>query len=52
MGQLLAGWEAKIVTTDPSESVGPEVLATYNEPGELYLRGPSVALRYEGNEKA
>jgi acyl-CoA synthetase (AMP-forming)/AMP-acid ligase II len=38
----LSGWEAKVVKEDGS-------LAGYNEPGELVLRGPAVALRYEGN---
>lgn len=50
-GQLLAGWEAKVVKSDPSEG-GPEVLAGLNEPGELYIRGPAIALRYEGNPEA
>jgi len=50
-GQLLSGWEAKVVKSDPSEGED-EVLAGYNEPGELYLRGPSVALRYQNNDTA
>ncbi|KAF8315904.1 amp dependent CoA ligase [Clavulina sp. PMI_390] len=54
-GQLLPGWEAKLVKIDlesESGSASPEVLLGYDEPGELFLRGPSLALRYEGNEEA
>ncbi|KAF8315907.1 amp dependent CoA ligase [Clavulina sp. PMI_390] len=52
-GQLMPGWEAKIVKTDADPATGTkEELAGYDEPGELYVRGPSTALRYEGNEAA
>lgn len=50
-GQLLSGWEGKVVKSNFSEGEA-EVLAGYNEPGELYLRGPAVALRYENNPEA
>lgn len=44
-GRLLPGLEAKVVKSDGT-------LAGYDEPGELVVRGPSVALRYENNPKA
>lgn len=44
-GQLISGWEAKIIKEDGT-------LGGYDELGELVLRGPSVALRYEGNPAA
>ena len=45
VGILLPGQEARIVKEDGSE-------AAYHEPGELWIRGPNVALGYYGNEKA
>jgi len=45
VGILLPGVEARIVRPDGS-------LAGPNEPGELLLRGPLMALGYKGNEKA
>ncbi|KAF8315906.1 phenylacetyl-CoA ligase [Clavulina sp. PMI_390] len=49
-GQLVPGWEAKVVKTPADDVTGAiEELAGYDEPGELYVRGPSNALRYEGN---
>lgn len=44
-GQFIAGIRAKVVKEDGS-------LATYNEPGELLVSGPSMALRYSNNEEA
>ena len=44
-GRLLPGLAAKVVKSDG-------MLAGYDEPGELVVRGPSVALRYENNPKA
>ncbi len=44
-GHLLPGLEAKIVKSDGT-------LAGYDEEGELIVRGPSMALRYENNLKA
>ncbi|KAG2034779.1 acetyl-CoA synthetase-like protein [Suillus americanus] len=44
-GILLPGVEARVVCPDGS-------LAGPNEPGELYVRGGSVALGYKGNDKA
>lgn len=44
-GQLVSGWEAKVLKEDGS-------LGGYDEPGELLLRGPAVTLRYEGNPVA
>jgi long-subunit acyl-CoA synthetase (AMP-forming) len=44
-GLLLPGLEARILRTNGSE-------ADYDEPGELWVRGPNVALGYFGNEKA
>ncbi|KAF8315902.1 amp dependent CoA ligase [Clavulina sp. PMI_390] len=55
VGQLLPGWEAKVVQNDPDSEQpadASEVLLGLDEPGELVFRGPSIALRYEGNEKA
>ncbi|OCH91856.1 acetyl-CoA synthetase-like protein [Obba rivulosa] len=45
VGILLPGQESRIVREDGSE-------ADYNEAGELWLKGPNVALGYYGNEKA
>jgi len=45
VGILYPGIEARIVRPDGS-------LAGLNEPGELHLRGPAMALGYKGNEKA
>jgi long-subunit acyl-CoA synthetase (AMP-forming) len=45
VGILFPGIEARIVRPDGS-------LAGPNEPGELHLRGPLVAMGYKGNEKA
>jgi len=45
VGILLPGVEARIVRPDGS-------LAGPNEPGEIHLRGPLVALGYKGNEEA
>ena len=44
-GLLLPGMEARIVRPDGSD-------ADWDEPGELWVRGPNVALGYYGNEKA
>ncbi|KAJ8502359.1 hypothetical protein ONZ45_g11839 [Pleurotus djamor] len=44
-GLLLPGMEARIVREDGSD-------ADVNEPGELWLRAPNVALGYWNNEKA
>lgn len=44
-GILLPGYEARLVRADGSE-------AGINEPGELWLRGPTVAMGYWNNEKA
>jgi len=45
VGILFPGVEARIVRPDGS-------LAGLNEPGELHVRGPIMALGYKGNEKA
>ena len=44
-GILLAGIEARIVRADGSE-------ADWDEPGELWVRAPNVALGYFRNEQA
>ena len=44
-GILLPGMEAQILREDGSQ-------AGVNEPGELWLRGPNVALGYYNNESA
>lgn len=44
-GQILAGVTMKIVKEDGS-------LAKLGEPGELYVKAPSLALRYLNNEEA
>jgi long-subunit acyl-CoA synthetase (AMP-forming) len=44
-GGLLPGMEARTVRDDGSE-------ADYNEGGELWLKGPNVALGYYGNPQA
>lgn len=55
-GILLSGIEALIVrsfsTSSTSSAVTQVELAEYNEPGELWIRGPNVTLGYWGNEKA
>lgn len=45
-GSLMPGIEACIVTPDGKDVTG------YNEPGELWVKGPSVTLGYKGNDKA
>jgi acyl-CoA synthetase (AMP-forming)/AMP-acid ligase II len=45
-GSLLPGYEARIISPEGCE------ITTYNTPGELVLRSPSVVLGYLGNEKA
>ena len=44
-GRLMPGIRAKVLKPDGS-------LATYGEPGELIVSGPSIALRYANNEQA
>lgn len=44
-GQLLAGNVARLLRPDGT-------WAGYNEPGELVVKGPSVALCYYNNEEA
>ncbi|KXG50052.1 uncharacterized protein PGRI_060190 [Penicillium griseofulvum] len=45
-GALLPGFEARIMTPEGKE------ITTYDTPGELVVRGPSVVLGYLNNEKA
>ncbi|OJJ04283.1 hypothetical protein ASPVEDRAFT_85686 [Aspergillus versicolor CBS 583.65] len=45
-GWLVPGAEARIVTPDGEE------VTTYDTPGELWIRSPSVVLGYLNNEKA
>ncbi|KAJ5562418.1 phenylacetyl-CoA ligase pclA-Penicillium chrysogenum [Penicillium sp. DV-2018c] len=45
-GALLPGFEARIVTPEGKE------ITTYDTPGELVVRSPSVVLGYLNNEKA
>jgi acyl-CoA synthetase (AMP-forming)/AMP-acid ligase II len=45
-GSLLPGVEARIVTVEGQE------VETHNTPGELWIKGPNVALGYLNNEKA
>lgn len=44
-GILLAGMEARIVLEDGTD-------AAYNEPGEIWVKGPNVVSGYWGDEKA
>ncbi len=44
-GALIPGMEARTIRNDGSE-------ADYNETGELWLKGPNVALGYYGNPQA
>ena len=44
-GQIMAGVVMKVVKEDG-------VLAKYGESGELYVKAPSIALRYLNNEEA
>lgn len=44
-GILYPGLEARILRSDGSD-------AEYNEPGELWVKGPTIALGYWNNEKA
>ncbi|KZS98390.1 phenylacetyl-CoA ligase [Sistotremastrum niveocremeum HHB9708] len=44
-GRLISGTEAKVLKPDGS-------LAGYDEEGELMVKGPQNALRYQNNEKA
>lgn len=44
-GQLIAGIQAKVVKPDGQ-------LAAKGEPGELVVKGPSMALYYLNNDKA
>jgi acyl-CoA synthetase (AMP-forming)/AMP-acid ligase II len=43
-GQLITGIEARVVKTDGQ-------LASPGEPGELVVKGPSMALGYLDNDK-
>lgn len=45
-GCLLPGFEARIVTPEGQE------ITSYDTPGELVVRSPSVVLGYLNNEKA
>ncbi|GAB7349811.1 hypothetical protein MBLNU459_g0520t1 [Dothideomycetes sp. NU459] len=45
-GSLVPGIEARIVTVDGKD------VQNYDEPGELWVKGPAVTLGYKGNEKA
>ncbi|KAJ5512655.1 hypothetical protein N7463_002207 [Penicillium fimorum] len=45
-GALLPGFEARIMTPEGKE------ITTYDTPGELVVRGPSVVLGYLNNDKA
>ncbi|KAK2805532.1 hypothetical protein FQN50_006158 [Emmonsiellopsis sp. PD_5] len=45
-GSLLPGFEARIMSPDGVELTG------YDEPGELVVRSPSIAIGYLNNEKA
>ena len=45
-GTLLAGVEVRIVTPEGEE------ITSYDTPGELVVRSPSVVLGYLNNEKA
>ena len=45
-GSFVSGIEARIVTMDGKEVTG------YDEPGELWIKGPAVTLGYLKNEKA
>lgn len=44
-GQLIPGVRARVVKVDGT-------LAKAGEPGELFVKSPSSALRYMNNEKA
>jgi 4-coumarate--CoA ligase len=44
-GQLIPGVRARVVKVDGT-------LAKVGESGELYVKTPSLALRYKNNEKA
>lgn len=44
-GQLLPGQTARVLKPDGT-------FAGYNEPGELIVKGPSMALRYLNNAEA
>jgi len=45
-GSLLAGIEARLVTIEGNEITG------YDQPGELWVKGPAVVLGYLNNDKA
>ena len=45
-GSLLSGYEARLVTVEGNEITG------YDQPGELWVKSPSVTLGYLNNEKA
>lgn len=44
-GRLMPGITARVLKPDGTQ-------ATYGEPGELFVSGPSLALRYANNEEA
>ncbi|GAB7343323.1 hypothetical protein MBLNU457_1372t1 [Dothideomycetes sp. NU457] len=45
-GSLLSGYEARLVTVEGNEITG------YDQPGELWVKSPSVTLGYLNNDKA
>lgn len=45
-GSLVAGYEARLVTVEGNEITG------YDQPGELWVKSPSVTLGYLNNDKA
>jgi long-subunit acyl-CoA synthetase (AMP-forming) len=45
-GSLLPGITCKLVAADGTE------ITAYDEPGELFVKGPSVVIGYLNNEKA
>jgi len=45
-GSLLSGYEARLVTVEGNEITG------YDQPGELWVKSPSVTIGYLNNDKA